>query len=175
VRLLAARSAGYSLGSSLGLRPIEPRIRVHGKAPGDLAFVSSDDFLVSDRFATAWRKSGLRGVDEFEEVELTLRDAAVPNYWKPDLRRSGAFVDGARSNIEWRGDPTCSVCRSPGGIDAIHGFVLSEEGWEGEDIFIATGLPGVAIASQRFKDFVESEKLTNVELVRSDQYEWAPL
>jgi hypothetical protein len=66
------------------------------------------------------------------------------------------------------------VCRS-GGLDAIRGLALEEGTWSGEDLFEARGLQGLVLASERLRQFVEDETLTNVGLVPMDEYVWDPL
>ena len=42
--------------------------------------------------------------------------------------------------------------------------------WSGEDIFFPTGLSGAIVVSQRFVDFVNSNKLTNINFTPAKQY-----
>jgi hypothetical protein len=49
--------------------------------------------------------------------------------------------------------------------------------WQGEDVFIARGLPGTIIASERFKEFCSARAVKNVLLVDAlefpfDSYLW---
>lgn len=82
-----------------------------------------------------------------------------------------AAVDEDHSAVDRSEDVACKRCRSAG-VDAIHGFVLDPDTWTGEDIFFARGLPGTLIATNRFREFVERNGLTNIRFTPTESYEW---
>jgi hypothetical protein len=60
-------------------------------------------------------------------------------------------------------------------VETIHGFALEERSWRGEDIFFARGLPGSAVVSERFVQFVERHDLKNMSMIPTEDYIWDPL
>ncbi|OJT25297.1 hypothetical protein BO221_10720 [Archangium sp. Cb G35] len=69
---------------------------------------------------------------------------------------------------------TCNWCRETG-VDSIHGVVLEQGSWNGDDIFTARGLPGSIVVSKRFADFVARHGFTNMKLTPTEEYTWDPL
>ncbi|MCP4361916.1 MAG: hypothetical protein GY796_28220 [Chloroflexi bacterium] len=58
----------------------------------------------------------------------------------------------------------------------ISKIVVDESTWLGQDIFIARGLYGLVLVSEKFKQMTESENLTNIQLVPtlSFGYDYGP-
>jgi hypothetical protein len=59
---------------------------------------------------------------------------------------------------------TCSECRD-NGIERLDRIVFEPETWSGEDILFARGLPGIEIASERFKSFCDDRAFANCVLI----------
>ena len=117
--------------------------------------------------------SGLTGFEPVELVEVK-GGSSAPMYRHVDVPIGGAAVDEDRSSLMRSGESTCAACRSDG-LSAIHGFVLEPGSWAGDDVFIARGLPGIVIATDRFRSVVMSHNLTNVDFVPTSAYEWDSL
>ncbi len=83
-------------------------------------------------------------------------------------------MDDARSRIRRQTPIACEWCRETN-VPSIHGFVLEEGTWRGEDVFYARGLPGSTIVSERFVRFVERHQLTNMRLIPTEEYTWDPM
>lgn len=167
-------ACGQYIGMREWLPPYEVELELHGDDWGDLAYFGSD-VLVSRRFADAWKRAELVGLEVFDPVRVVRpRRNDVPEYLRTAVLRSEAAVDEARSRIVRSRAPSCPVCRS-GGLDAIRGLVLDDAMWSGEDLFEARGLQGLVLASDRLRRFVKHEGLTNVGLVPLDEYVWDPL
>jgi hypothetical protein len=166
---------GRPIGMRRWLSPFRVELRRHGSEWGDFAFFGLAEFLVSDRAAAAIAEGGVTGLSGFEPVEAVKVEGgdSPPTYRHVLVAFSDAAVDENKSSLVRRGEVTCERCRSDG-LDAIHGFVIEPGTWTGEDVFIARGLPGVVVASQRFKRLVDDHELTNIELVPTDEYDWDP-
>jgi hypothetical protein len=167
-------ACGEYVGMREWLPPYEVELELHGDDWGDVAYFGAD-MLVSCRFADAWKRARLVGLEVLDQVRVVKpRRADVPEYLRTAVSVSEAAVDEARSRIVRGRQPTCRLCRS-GGIDAIRGLVVEKETWSGEDVFEARGLQGLVIASDRFRAFAEDEGLTNIGLVPLNAYVWDPL
>jgi hypothetical protein len=167
-------------GSYIGAMPVLPPMRVEletwGRQFGDLAFDGSNNVLVSQRFKEAFQSSGLTGLFEFwpaEIVKLVARRGkmphSVPNYFLAVPGRSRAVVDDRASGIDYKERWTCEECRS-GYRMRLRKLVLEPNSWSGEDVFIARGLPGTIITSERFKEFCDRHVFSNCLLIEADRY-----
>ena len=167
---------GEFTGMRQWLRPHRAELTLHGSAWGDFAFrgVAGEEFLMSDRAAKLYKEAGLSGLSGFEPVEIThVRGSKQrpPTYLHVSVARGGAAVDEARSSVRRSAGIRCERCRSDG-FDAVNGFVLESGTWTGEDVFVARGLPGITIASDRFRRFVEDNSLTNIGFASTKSFVW---
>ena len=97
-----------------------------------------------------------------------------PAYFYSEVQRTRATIDQERSGFVWeRPRKVCRECRKGGGIKRWKRIVLEDGTWSGEDIFIPRGLQ-VYVTSERFKEFCEQERITNVVLVPAEGY-WGDL
>lgn len=174
---------GRPVGMRTWLPPYRVDLELHGRALGD--FVDGpggNSFLISERMADAFRAEGLTGLLGFDPAEVVRvrrkrkgpKPEAVPAYFVVTPYRSQSAVDVAHSRIRYDKPVTCPECRSSG-LDSIHGFVLEPGTWQGEDIFLARGLGGRIVVSQRFAEFVRRHELTNMKLIPSEECVSDPL
>jgi hypothetical protein len=131
---------------------------------------------VCDRFRVAWLSSGLTGLSGFgpaEVVKVTARRGKIPkpmpNYFVATPGRSRAAVDDNASGIEYERPWICEECRS-GSKLRVRRLVLEPNTWSGEDVFIARGLPGTIITSERFKEFCDRHAFSNCLLIEADRF-----
>lgn len=166
---------GRFIGARVWLPPFRVELALHGSDWGDFAF-AGDSFLVSTRVVESAQRV-LRGLEGFESVEVVRfapRERPPPAYFRVDLPDDGADIDEDKSAITRADDePGCDRCRSD--ADAIDGFVLEAGTWTGADLFHARGLPGVPIASDRFKHLAYAEAWSNVELTPTGSFRWDPV
>ncbi|ATB29100.1 hypothetical protein [Melittangium boletus] len=164
------------------LPPYRVKLELHGEELGDFIETSSYEFLISERFAEAFRAEGLTGLEGFHPVEvLQVRrmtkkkrePLTSPSYFVVSTRFGPAAVDPVLNQMRISAPPTCPECRLTR-VDAIHGFVLEPGSWRGEDIFRPRGLVGDLVVSERFKDFAGRHGLTNMVLTPTEQYMWDP-
>jgi Protein of unknown function (Gmx_para_CXXCG) len=167
-------------GEFVGMRPWLPphraELTLHGSVWGDFAFrgVVGEDFLMSERAEKLYKDAGLSGLSGFEPVEIARVRSSKdppPMYVHVDVARSDAAVDEERGSVRRSGAVRCPRCRSDG-VDAVDGFILDADTWTDEDVFVARGLPGIAIASRRFRQVVEDHGLTNVRFTPTELYNW---
>lgn len=156
--------------------PLRAEIETWGTKFGDMVFGPSDSFLVSERFKVLWEKEGLVGLQGFEPVDIVKvrhRGKRIkeppPRYYRVLAVRSEVAVDEVRSGIQWVTPPEsrCEACRGGGIKKGWDRIVL--EGEPKEDLFIARGLSGQLLASERFKRFCDENAITNCPLIPADQ------
>lgn len=169
-------TCGLPLGSLRWLSPYRVEIETWGEAFGDVVFGPANDLLVSERFAFLWEEAGLLGLDGFEPVEIVkvVRHARLkhdpPRYFRVDVVRSQAAIDDAASALEREAGPICPDCRLGGIINRARGIVLEPSPAPVEDVFVARGLPGTVMASERFRVFCTSQNILNAVLIPASEY-----
>jgi hypothetical protein len=167
------------------LPPYRVELEVYGDEPGDFVRAPGYERLISERFAAAFRAEGLSGLLGFHPVEVervrfmrkrkkSRSSVTPPRYFVVSVCFGRAAVDLVLNRIRFRPPLTCPECRSPRGIDAIHGFVLDPGTWGGEDVFRPRGLQGDIVVSERFKAMVERHGLTNMRLTPTEKFVWDP-
>jgi hypothetical protein len=173
---------GTAIGLLKWLPPYRVNLELHGQELGDFIKSSAYAFLISERFAEAFRAEGLTGLTGFHPVEIVRvrsrkrragKSLTVPHYFVVSTPYGPGAVDLVLNRVRTVRPPTCPECRS-GGINAINGFVLEPGTWGGEDIFRPRGMTGRLVVSERFKDFAERHALTNVVLTPTEQFVWDP-
>lgn len=167
------RHCGRYLGLKPWLAPHRAELVAHGQRWGDLVFGSGVDLLVSSRFMEAWKKRGMVGLVGFESVQIVRAQgpAEKREYYHVDLVAGEVSVDEANSSIDRVRPITCDVCRASD-IRSISTLALDENQWQGEDIFVAKGLPGFRIASERFLKLVNEVSIRNAFLTPVERFTW---
>jgi hypothetical protein len=165
----------------VGMRPLLPPVRVGleawGPSWGDVVFGPGDQVLISDRLKGLVAEAGLRGFlrcDPVDVVKVRRRGGATkeppPNYSLASIVRSRALLDAAASGLERDNAPVCAECGLGGVIKRLRRIVLQPNSWSGEDVFIARGLPGTILTTERFKSLCDSAKLANCSLVPAEAF-----
>lgn len=172
---------GRFIGKLPWLPPYRVTLELYGRDLGDFMRGFGND-LVSERLVEAFRAEGLTGFQGFHPVEVVRvrrqrrgpKPSMVPRYLLVTPVFGGAAVDEARSRIRRSSPVSCDVCRSTG-VDAIHGFTIEQDSWTGDDVFVARGLSGTLVVSERFARFVDRHGFTNMRLTPTEEYTWDPL
>jgi hypothetical protein len=157
------------------LPPYRVELELFGKEFGDFVFGVGSDFLVSQTFVELYHQSALTGLCGFEAVEVVKirsrrrKRPEPPPYFRAGVVRSRAAIDFAASGFEWLEPPACGECRS-GQIVRWQRVIIENETWTGEDIFIARGLPGTFIVSERFKGVCEHNDVKNALFTPAESY-----
>jgi hypothetical protein len=167
---------GGVIGQLQALPPFRVELETWGKRFGDLVFGIGNDVLVSEHFRDEFLRSGLNGLYEFapvEIVEIVARRGkipkAIPNYFYAVPGRSRAAIDHRKSEFEYERPWTCDECRV-GYTRRFQRVVVEPNTWSGEDVFIARGLPGTIITSERFKTFCDRHAFSNCVLTEAERY-----
>lgn len=143
---------------------------------GDFLWGAGFHLMVSQRFKDIYKLENLRGVEKFYPPAEIVRvgrqkrgdlPSELPTYHLIQVEWNGANLDDERSQAVRR-RPDCSFCR--GSVKAHRGVFLKEETWTGADIFIARGLNGVLIGSERLKQTSEQNNLKNIQFIPAEKY-----
>lgn len=173
---------GDFIGMLVWLPPYQAELELYGEELGDYIQGPGYAWLISERFADAFRAEGLTGLEGFHPVDVQRvkcmrkrprKPLTVPRYFVVWPCYSRAAVDLVLNRVRFSKPPTCPECRSTG-IDAVNGFVIEPNTWSGEDVFRPRGMQGDVVFSERFKEFVERHRLTNMLLTPTEQFVWDP-
>lgn len=168
-------------GRPLSMLPWLPPIRVvletWGSGFGDLAGAPGGDLLISERFRDLIVTHDVRGFSGFEPVEVVKvkrrsRFGGVPpKYFRVTVDLTNAAIDPTASGLEWGDANICPACLCGDELLRWRSVVVVPDTWSGEDVFIARGLPGTIVASERFKAICDNASLRNVVFVPTEEYE----
>lgn len=172
------KACGEIIGPRIWLPPYNVELELWGEGFGDLAFSFAPDFLVSEYFKKEYEGYGLKGLHGFEPVEVVrvkkhkpVKDKK-PDYFHVTVAYSRTAIDDKRSGIEREEGPICNECGIGGIIKRAKGILVKPTTWTGEDIFVAKGLPGIFLTTEKFKTFCEGYKIRNAVLIRAEEYSY---
>jgi hypothetical protein len=166
-------------GKYIGMLPLLPPVRVElvawGTVWGDIAFGSGDQILVSQKLKRLFLEEGLAGFERFDPVEVVnirrhhLSAGDPPFYELATIQHSRAAIDDIASDVVRDAPWTCADCRIDG-IKRARRIVIEPNTWSGEDIFVARGLPGRILTTDRFKSLCDKNSLTNCRLIAAERF-----
>lgn len=143
---------------------------------GDFLWGAGFQLMVSERFRQMYSQKNLRGIESFyPPVEIVragrkkhgdLPDS-LPTYQLVQIIWNGANLDDAKSHVV-RNSFDCAFCR--GDVKSLQPIVIEQDSWSGADIFIARGLNGTILVSERFKQAAEADNLRNIWLIPVEKY-----
>jgi len=143
---------------------------------GDFVFGDFITFLVSEDFKNKYSNSKLNGISRFEKVVIKKVNKEkkflydIPDYYYVILPVSKIFVDENKSKYKRNGAIECESCRVGGVIESMNGVFIDESTWDGKDIFFPINLSGTIIISERFKNFIDENGFTNIEIIPAEKY-----
>lgn len=158
------------------LPPYRVELETWGRQYGDAGFGPTSDFLISARLQDIYESHRLRGLAGFEQVEVVRvkkRKACLgdpPPYLRANVSLSVTAIDQLSSGFEWEKQPACSMCRLGKVLKRWERICIEADTWTGEDIFIARGLPGTILTSNRFKEACETNGVKNVVFMPAETY-----
>lgn len=147
--------------------------------PGTADFVMGvgSEFLISQRMLEEVKRQALKGLEylgpaSIVSVNLSKKrlSGLNPRFHcvRPVLSR--AFVDDVSSELVKEPAWTCSECRLGGLTKRMKRLVINCESWGNEDVFVARGLTGTVVVSQRFADLCRGFVLCGCAVVRAEDY-----
>jgi hypothetical protein len=166
---------GKCIGMLRWLPPYRGELTLWGKDFADIVFSPGMFFIISAR--KLWQEAGFTGLQGFEPVEISkvkYRSRARPvpgKYFHVTVVQSEASINDAESRVVRRGPVKCDWCFSTD-IEKVERVVINPRGWREEDVFIARGLWGVYVTSQRFARWCRQQDITGAYLLPSEQYSY---
>ncbi|MBX7105642.1 MAG: hypothetical protein K1X57_16280 [Gemmataceae bacterium] len=186
-------ACGRIIGLRQWLPPYRLEMETWGRHYGDFECLG-EDWVISERLRDLFLCNNLKGLTEFEEVDIvriTYRrgkpEGSVPRYFKAVVDKQHVTVDQQASGMQWApnyasademtdkqwglGALGCSVCLwREGTFVRLNKLVILPETWTGEDVFHARG--GVDnIVSHRLVTICEAGNIKGVQFTPADQFE----
>lgn len=147
-------------------------IKVNSSKVGDFIFGTFNDLIVSEKFKDLYLKSNLFGISEFLPVNVYIKNSKVSTlFYLPKIILENTRIDFKKSNISIINDiEYCDLCQL-GGIEIkyMNGIKFENEDNFKYDIFKSIFV-GKEIVSEKFLQFVESNNLTNLEVIECKNY-----
>jgi hypothetical protein len=167
-------------GEPVGMLPLLPPVCVEvealGSRWGDVAFGPGDQILISEKLKALFANTDLVGFVRLDPVRVVKakqrksRAGEPPVYWLASIQRSRAALDESASGLVRDEAATCIECRIGGTLKRVERVILEPGTWSGEDVFIARGLPGRILASERFKHLCEANELANCSFMPAEDF-----
>lgn len=148
-------------------------INISKKSIGDFIFGTFVGVIVSKRVKMLYEKSSLIGLTNFRRVNIYYRNKKMDvEYYYPEIDLVSVFVDLNLLDIEKK--TTCNFCQiGDSVINKINGISFLQHDNIGKDIFFNIPLGQADIfVSEAFKNFIESNNLTNTILIEISKYRW---
>jgi hypothetical protein len=167
--------------------PVDPEHRRGGKRIGDLVIILPSpkigDFvwtwygecLMTDRVLNLFRKARFTGFAArpvtVERIKRVPRggQTVVPVLW--ELAVTGKGGD-PHPDSGIRVFKTCDACNLVRYSSYRNGIIVDEQQWDGSDFFTVNGYPKFTLVTERVKDLIVANGLTNCMLVPSSDLRW---
>lgn len=166
---------GRFIGMLEWLPPYTGELELWGRQFADVVIVPGG-LIVSQRFKDTYEDHNLSGLKNFCPVRIVRAvfrkktvTEEIPHYYYTTVTQSTVPVDDEASEIIRNRPRTCSWCFS-GDTECATRIVLNLASYQGEDIFIARGLPGIEIVSDRFRDTCQRNHIRHAHFISCDQF-----
>lgn len=165
------------------LPPYNLELIVWDNRPGDIVFGTSTLLLISQNAKRVIEREDLKGLSGFSDVTIVRvkwrkKRLFLPRYYAGYPEYEGGRLDLQRSTVVREPGPVCSTCLLGPPIRSIKGIYIEDGSWNGADIFYATGMPGLVLVTERFREAATDAGLTGFQLTPADKYAfdfYAPL
>mgnify|MGYP001771065614 FL=1 len=160
-----------SVGDRVGnLAIVLPSPRV-----GDFVWTWHSECLVTDRVLTLFREAGFTGfktkpvaVEKVKRVRKG-QPVTIPTLWELVVAGKGGH---AHPDSGIRVIYTCEACGMIRYSSYRNGIIVDEREWDGSDFFTVNGYPKHILVTERVKDLIVANELTNCLLIPSHQMRW---
>ncbi|MFA4873013.1 MAG: hypothetical protein WC659_03705 [Patescibacteria group bacterium] len=136
-----------------------------GTRPKDFMSANPPILLISDRVVEVLKKGRFTGWSTFPARVFNKKREEVSGYSGLVVTGKCGPIDDSKS--EWVQVP---ASEKYGSYRARYGYYFDLKMWDGSDIFLAEGT-GVRFVTERVAEALESAKLTNLELIKSTEFE----
>ena len=167
------------IGMLAWLPPLRVELITWRREYGDIVPGPGCSLLISPRLKAIVEEHCLTGFEGFDPVTIVRVkhrrrwkvEVPPPKYVRVTVKLGQAAIDQVKSEMEHRNPSTvCASCRTGGFLLRWARVVIEEGTWSGEDIFVARGLPGTFICTERFKQICDEYKILNADFIPAEEY-----
>jgi len=148
-------------------------INVSKKELGDFMYGTFVGFVVSERAKRVLEATGISGFKGFGDVSIYYKEELLSaHYYYSEIDLLNVHLDMNFLTLEIR--ELCEVCqRGNSLLQGIKGVRILDPDSVNSDVFFTTTLGQATImVSEKFNAAVAANRLTNVQLIPAEQYEW---
>ena len=145
---------------------------------GDFIWTHLSECVITDKVVSLFREHNLRGFKPLNasivKVKGSRRDNSTPfpQVWELSVTGNGG---NAHHDSGIRLLYACPECKRPVYSSFRNGIIVDESQWDGSDFFIVKGYPRYVLITERVRDLIDQNKLTNCAVVRSEELKWGNL
>lgn len=161
------RRSGGRIGNLTIVLP-SPRV-------GDFVWTWYSECLVTERVLTLFQEAGLTGFEAklvvVEKVKRVKKGqpVTIPRLWELVITGKGG---DAHPDSGIRLIYACEACGLTEYSSYQNGIIVDEREWDGSDFFTVTGYPRLILVTERVKDLIVANQLTNCVLIPSHRMWW---
>lgn len=137
-------------------------------------FMWCGDCLISDRVKEIFVQERFTGI-EFEQVTITKvkrmpkKAVELPRLWELIVTGSGGEAHAASGIRVFEKCPECGFERYS---SFRNGLIVDENNWDGSDFFNLKGYPNIKLITERVKEVIVTNKLTNCGIIPAESVVW---
>jgi len=161
---------------------------------GDFVWTGVGECIITDRVAQLFKEAGFTGYElrpvtvskvyrHHVEKDIVLTDEGprgikkvtrdrnprpIPRLWELKIIGKGGNIH-PDSGISIKIKRICDACGAEKISIRGRGIIVDEKQWDGSDFFFVTEFPGMRLVTERVKDFIIGERLTNCKLIPSEE------
>lgn len=158
-----------------GKRVGSPKLVLPTVQTSDFVWTWSNDCIVADRILRLFHGAGLTGFEanSIPVAQVKGRRATshtpIPELW--EVRVNGIGGD-AHPDSGIKLLYTCSECGYQRYSSFNEGITVDPKNWDGSDFFTINGYPRLILITERTKQLIIDNKLTNCSILRTENLRW---
>jgi hypothetical protein len=175
------KSAGFATGRFL-MPYGEPRkdlsIVLPSSKVGDFVWTWNIDCIVTYVILSLFRESGFTGFEARPVIVEKIkgwsrrrgREEVIPPLWELLMRGKGGDAAPESGIYLFEYEEAGEIMKAYSSFR--NGIIVDEANWDGSDFFTINGYPKYILITERVKEFIIDQRLTNCALIPSDKLEW---
>lgn len=146
---------------------------------GDFVWTWYSDCIVPDRTLALFKDAGFTGFGTrpviIEKVKGSKakrrKEEPIPPLWELLIRGKGGDAAPESGIVPYQYEDSSGVTRH-GYTSFRNGIIVDEANWDGSDFFTVNGYRKFLLVTERVKEFIIDQQLTNCALIPSDKLTW---
>ena len=159
-----------------GRRITDLNIQVRSRKIVDFSWTMMSDVVITDRALHVLRNNRLTGFEVKPAIITSSRHRMdrqrLPKFWELIvIGQAGHANPDSGIYLKWK----CEACGLVRYSAYENGIIVDEKNWDGSDFSYVVGYPKHILVTERTKNIIESNHLTNVVFTPSNKLKWPEL